>query len=107
MEFARTKTGDAHLQALEDEHRRAVHDRTTVWGFIWVLFVFKIATVAATMWAAGLTSEATVLLSITTWPWLIIPGLAVSGPLLYRYRLRKVRARRLALQQSEWVVNER
>lgn len=107
MHHARTDPQDAQLQALEDEQRRATHDRTTVWGFIWVLFLFKVGTVVATMWAAGLSSEATVLLSITTWPWLVVPGLAVSGPLLYRYRLRRVRARKLALQRSEWVVNER
>src|SRR5680860_689380 len=101
MQQARTEPQEAHLRALEDEQRRATHDRTTVWGFLWVLFLFKVGTVAATMWAAGLTSEATVLLSITTWPWLIIPGLALSGPLFYRYRLRRVRARKVALQRAE------
>jgi len=106
MQISRTEPTEAYLQALEDEQRGALHDRTTVWGFLWVLFLFKAGTVAATMWAAGLTSEATVLLSITTWPWLIIPGLALSGPLLYRYRLRRVRARKVALHRAEWLVNE-
>ena len=106
MQRVDAESQDAQLKALEDEQRHAARDRGTVWGFIWVLFVFKIATVAATMWAAGLTSEATVLLSITTWPWLIIPALALSGPFLYRYRLRKVRARRAVLQRSEWVLSD-
>lgn len=106
MQLTRTEPQEVYLRALEDEQRLARHDRTTVWGFFWVLFLFKIGTVAATMWAAGLSSEATVLLSITTWPWLIIPGLALSGPLFYRYRLRRVRARKLALQCAEWLVNE-
>lgn len=106
MQLTGAEPGEAYLQALEEEQRRATQDRTTVWGFFWVLFLFKIGTVAATMWAAGLTSEATMLLSITTWPWLIIPGLALSGPLLYRYRLRRVRARKMALHRAEWLVNE-
>lgn len=79
-------------------------ERATVWGFIWVLFAFKILTVAATMWAAGLTSEATYILSITTWPWLIIPSIAFSGTLLYQYRVRRVRRRRAKLQLSEWMI---
>jgi hypothetical protein len=107
MALTQTDVEEAQLQALEDEHRQATHDRTTVWGFIWVLFLFKIATVAATAWAAGFTAEASVLLSITTWPWLIVPAIALAAPLLYRYRLRRVRARREALQRSEWVLNDR
>ncbi|CAN5673975.1 hypothetical protein BH23CHL4_BH23CHL4_00240 [soil metagenome] len=106
MQRTRTEPDDAQLQALEVEEQQAVRDRTTVWGFIWVLFLFKVGTVVATMWAAGLTSEATYLLSVTTWPWLVIPGIALSGPLLFRYRLRRVRARRAALQRSEWLVND-
>ena len=107
MQTTLTQPEEAQLQALEDEQRRAVHDRSTVWGFFWVLFLFKIATVAATAWAAGFTTEASVLLSITTWPWLFIPAIALSGPLIYRYRLRRVRARREELQRSEWLVKER
>ncbi len=79
-------------------------DRATVWGFIWVLFAFKFLTVAATIWAAGLTSEATYILSITTWPWLIIPAIAFSGTLLYQFRVRRVRRRRASLQLSEWMI---
>ncbi|MGD9714735.1 MAG: hypothetical protein AB7V46_22140 [Thermomicrobiales bacterium] len=79
-------------------------DRATVWSFLWVLFVFKIATVGATAWAAGWSSEAGYILSITTWPWLIIPALAFSGSFLYQWRVRRVRRRRAALQLSEWMI---
>ena len=81
-------------------------DRATVRTFLWVLFFFKIVTVVATVWAAGWSSEARMILSITTWPWLIIPALALSGPLVYEYRVRKVRRRRAELQLSEWMIGE-
>lgn len=89
-----------------DEHQQAADDKIAVWGFLWVLFLFKIATVGLTLWAAGLSGEATMLLSITTWPWLIIPALALSGPLLFRYRLRRVRARKAALLRAEWSMEQ-
>jgi hypothetical protein len=84
---------------------REQDERSTVWAFFWVLFLFKILSVVAIAWAAGLEGEAGMLLSVTTWPWLIIPGIAISGPLLYRYRLHRVRARRAALQRAEWFVD--
>lgn len=75
--------------------------------FLWILFVFKLATIAAIFWAAGGSSEAGILLSATQWIWLIIPGIVVFGWFAFRYRLRRVRARRLALQRAEWMVDER
>jgi hypothetical protein len=95
-----SKQGSAGSEHAESE------DEFAVQGFVWTLFVFKIATVIATLWAAGFTKEATYLLSITTWPWLIIPIIAVSGPIIFHYRLRRVRARRNELQRSEWMVND-
>ncbi len=52
-------------------------DGVPVRGFLWTLFVFKMATVAAIFWAAGGSSEASILLSATVWPWLIIPGIVL------------------------------
>jgi hypothetical protein len=86
------------------EARRKADEKAAVWGFLWTLFAFKILTVVAIFWAAGGSSEAGVLLSATTWPWLILPGIAIAGPLAYRYRLRRVRARREALRHAEWMV---
>ena len=99
---------------MESFERKTIHmtrdqtddDRATVWGFIWVLFIFKIATVGATIWAAGWTSEASYILSITTWPWLIIPAIACSGSLVYQYRVRRVRRRRAELQLAEWMIGD-
>jgi hypothetical protein len=76
-------------------------------GFLWTLFIFKMATVAAIFWAAGGSGEAGILLSATTWPWLIIPGIVLFGWLAFHFRLRRVRAKRIALQRAEWMVDER
>lgn len=81
-------------------------DQIHVRGFLWTLFVFKMATVAAIFWAARGSSEASILIFVTTWPWLIIPGIVLFGWLAFRFRMRRVRARREALQRSEWMVVE-
>lgn len=82
-------------------------DGLPVRGFLWTLFFFKIGTVLAIFWAAGGSSEAGILLSATTWPWLIIPTIVVFGWLVFHFRLRRVRARRAELQRAEWMVDER
>jgi len=81
-------------------------DGTHVRGFLWTIFIFKMVTVAAIYWAASGSGEAGILLFATTWPWLIIPGIVLFGWLAARYRMRRVRARREALQRSEWMVEE-
>ena len=75
-------------------------------GFLWTLFIFKIATVVAIFWAAGGSSEAGVLLSATGWPWLIIPGIVGFGWIAFHIRLRRVRARRPELQRAEWMLDD-
>lgn len=75
-------------------------------GLLWTLMIFKIATVAAIYWAARGSNEAGILLFVTTWPWLIIPAIVLFGWLAVHMRLRRVRARREALQRSEWMLDE-
>ncbi|HEY7036099.1 MAG TPA: hypothetical protein VH482_32500 [Thermomicrobiales bacterium] len=101
---------DIHRFATEasraaDERQKA-EERSTAWGFLWVLFVFKMVTVGIIFWAAEGSGEAGALLTATTFPWLIIPVLAIAGPLAYWYRLRRVRARRAHLLRAEWMVGE-
>lgn len=75
-----------------------------VWAFLWTLFAFKMATVVLIFWydrswASGLV------LSATTWYWLPLLAVLVAAPLVYHYRVRKVRARRHELIRSEWMVD--
>lgn len=86
-----------------DEHLTVSRMRVMLWTF----FFFKMATIAAVFWAAGGTAEASILISSTTWPWLIIPCIVLSGTVAYQIRLRRVRARREALQRAEWMLDQR
>ena len=100
---------DIHTYATEvseaAERKRRADERSTVWAFVWTLFVFKIATVAVIFWAAGGSKEAGILLSVTTWYYLAIPLAAISAPLAFYLRLRRVRARRERLRRAEWMLD--
>lgn len=84
-------------ERLDGSHLRA---------FMWTLFVFKLITVVVIFWIAGGSFESGILLWATNWPWLIIPAIAIVGWLTFHLRLRRVRARRLELQRSEWMLAE-
>ncbi len=97
----------SEVRTAESEANDERFDGISVRGFLWTLFIFKMATVAVIFWAAGGSGEAGILLTATTWYWLIIPAIVVFGWLTFRFRLRRVRARRLALQRAEWMLDER
>ena len=42
---------------------------------------------------------------ISSWLWVVAGIVLLSGPLAYRWRLHRVRARRTALQRAEWMVD--
>jgi len=86
----------------EEKEKRS--ERSTVWAFIWTLFIFKIATVLAIFWAADGSGEAGILLSATSWFWVGIPLFAIGGPAIYFVRIRRVRAKREQLRRAEWHV---
>ena len=92
------------LRRLEAERRHDADGRVAVWGFIWTLFAFKMATVALIVWAAN-DRESVALVLSTSWFWLFIPAAALSGPILYRLRLRRLRRRRQALRRAEWLLD--
>lgn len=99
-----TSTPAQVMRRLERERREASDAQATVWAFLWVLFGFKIATVAIIAYVAAGSGESVVMILATTWYWLVIPIGAVTGPLLFRWRMIKVRRRREALRQAEWNV---
>ncbi len=74
------------------------------WAFVWILFAFKMITVALIFYHLR-TVETGVILAVTTWYWLPVIGLMIAGPLLFRLRLRRLRARREALRRAEWMVD--
>jgi len=103
-------TQSIHEFATEAGHASAAKqkkdEKTTVWVFVWTLFVFKVATIGAILWASGGTGEAGLLLAATSWLWVGIPIFAVAGPVAFFVRRRRVRRRRRELQRAEWMLNE-
>jgi hypothetical protein len=92
---------DLALRQQEAEHERAREERQSLWMFLWVLFGFKVVSVGVLIWWIE-WDEFVYLVGLTTWPWIAIPGLAISGPILNRLRLRRVRRKREALRQAEF-----
>lgn len=99
------------LRDMELEHNRDRQERITGWTVIWVLFGFKMGTVALIWWAANGSREegAAVegLLAATTWYYLIIPIVALSGFIGYRIRLRAARKRVEELRKAEFMEAQR
>lgn len=100
------RSGAPVLQAAsENQDSTETDDRRIIWAFLWTLFGFKLATVLIILWMAGGSSEANLLLGATGWPFLVIPAFAMAGPLVYFYRVRRVRARREQLLRAEWMLD--
>jgi hypothetical protein len=97
MIFLPTQREERELEGDEQE------GSATVWAFLLVLFFFKLATVVLIFWHMR-TWESGIILGATLWYWFPPLLLLGAGPALFYYRLRKVRARRDALQRAEWMV---
>lgn len=92
------------LRRLAREQREEQEARKTVWAFVWILFGFKICTVAIIWYVAAGSDESIALIASTTWFWLAIPIIALSGRWAYRRRMVRMRKQRKALQHAEWNV---
>lgn len=88
------------------DEKQKKDERTTVWVFVWTLFVFKVATVIAILWAAGGSGEAQLLVGGTSVLWIGFPLFAISGPAAYFVRRRLVRRQKRKLIHAEWMLNE-
>lgn len=85
----------------EDE----IESEAAVWGFLLALFLFKLVTVVVIFWQLR-TWESGLILGATLWYFFPPLILLAAGPVYFYYRLRKVRARREALQRSEWMLDD-
>ncbi len=104
--MAQIDHSQAHAAALrrqEAERKQAADERATVWAFVWTLFAFKVITVGVLLfWIAP--QEFAPVAALSTWPFLIIPGAALAGPIGYRWRRRRVRRKRDALRRAEFSI---
>jgi hypothetical protein len=96
----------AHRRLAERE--REIKDnreaQRAVWGFVWTLFAFKILTVGVIWYSATSTgTHSLAMIAATTWYWLFIPIAAIAGPLMFRWRLLRMRRRREQLRRAEWM----
>ena len=95
------------LAAREQEQTQNRSGQRAVWAFLWTLFIFKIVTVGVIWWSATSThSDETAFIVATTWYWFLIPIAAITGPLLFRWRLVQMRRRRKQLRGAEWMERE-
>lgn len=96
---------DRALKRLEAEHREQEEARRLGWTFLWILFAFKIATVSVIWYVAAGSGESLATIMVTTWYWVAIPVLAISGRVIFRWRMIQVRKRRDALRHAEFNVD--
>lgn len=92
------------LRQMAHERKIEADEQSSVWGFLWTLFVFKIATIVVIIYAARGSGESWSMVLATTWYWMIIPLFGIGGPMLIKWRMLKARRRREALVRSEWDV---
>jgi len=95
----------AALERQAAERKQEEDERVTAWAFIWTQFAFKMASVAVLLYWIG-PGEFAYIVGATTWPWLVIPGIALAGPIGYRLRLRRMRKRREELRRAEFHVGD-
>ncbi|CAN5843548.1 MAG: hypothetical protein M3451_01115 [Chloroflexota bacterium] len=97
----------ASHRRLADREREIKDNREAqraVWGFVWTLFAFKILTVGVIWYSATSTgTHSFAMIAATTWYWLFIPIAAIAGPLMFRWRLLRMRRRREQLRGAEWM----
>jgi hypothetical protein len=81
--------------------------RAALWTLVGIFVVFKVATTAMIIAASPGAAQSTIMLFIAFhWPFAILGLIFAAAPLLFWYRLVRVRARRAQLQASEWRVEE-
>ncbi len=95
------------LQRMEHERQLHADEKFTSWGIIWILFGFKLSAIAMVVFmirnASGAQkTEAMAYIAASSWYLIFVPMVALSGMVMWRWRLRSARKRAQALRQSEF-----
>lgn len=81
--------------------------RAALWTMVGIFIVFKVATTAMIYFASPDGAAVTVGMFVAFhWPFAMLGLAALVAPLLFWFRLLRVRARRAQLQASEWRIEE-
>lgn len=102
MSSMRRGHGDAHGGGNREQTGSEPTTRA-VWILIGTIAAAKTTTLLVIVWASG-SSETLALVAATLPPWILVGGALIAGPVLFRLRLRRVRARREGLRRSEWML---
>lgn len=73
------------------------------WMMISMLVIVKIGGLII-IFAIDPSEMAALFAVVSTWLWVVVLGILLSGPVAYAWRVRRVRSRKTALQRSEWMV---
>lgn len=94
------------ILAQQDAEAKEARDaKQVVHVFLWTLFVFKIITLAVlVIWIDP--RDVWLLIGVSAWPWFVIPGIALAGPIGYQIRLRRMRRKRESLRRAEWAETD-
>lgn len=71
---------------------------------ITALFIAKIGGLIA-IFLIDPSEMAALFAVVSTWLWIVVLAILLAGPVGYWWRLRRMRARRDALQRAEWMVD--
>lgn len=78
--------------------------RAAAWTFVGIILAFKVITSIVIFMMQPSLASATFLFAMQ-WYWLLVPLPLIVLPVLFWYRLWRVRKRRRKLIHSEWMVN--
>lgn len=78
--------------------------RAAAWTFVGIILAFKVITSIVIFMMQPSLASATFLFAMQ-WYWLFVPLPLIVLPVLFWYRLWRVRKRRRKLIHSEWMVN--
>ena len=74
-----------------------------VWLLLGSIAGAKVGTILIIVWVSR-SGEVAALAGATTWHWLPVAAALLAGPILFRLRLRRVRAKREQLRRAEWML---
>ncbi len=93
------------MASVPSPQRQDDDGRTAAFAFLWVLIGFKVVTMVL-IFVHLRTFDSFLVLAASFWFWLPVVGFLIAGPVIFRYRLLRLRARREQLRRSEWMVEQ-